>query len=192
MTSCQLLPLILYDRSKKSRLSLPDLNRLKSTIEGCNYLSNSLYPKSYMLFKSWCYLFFFLVCHITSLSISSNLAFKLSFKISLPLFSKPFFSNRGQRLKHTLLDRRWRDPKLAWLTQCWGWVPHNRQIRCLEKGDCDTYLPWLDSNVIWTKISIMQYKLQGIFKENLVKIIKRCFNSCHIGENWSFIVINFG
>ena len=34
VTSCQLLPLILYDRSAEPRLGLPDLNRLKMYYKG--------------------------------------------------------------------------------------------------------------------------------------------------------------
>ena len=29
-------------------------------------------------------------------------------------------------------------------------------------------------------------------EEKVVKIIKRCFNSCYIEEEWSLIVVNFG
>ena len=35
----------------------------------------------------------------------------------------------------------------------------------------------------------MQYKFQGKCEENIVKIIKRCVNSCHIKEEASLIVI---
>ena len=34
----------------------------------------------------------------------------------------------------------------------------------------------------WTKASITQYKLQGRCEENVVQIITRCCNSCHVKE----------
>ena len=58
---------------------------------------------------------------------------KLFLQISLPRFLKSYFQIRGPRLEYTLPTRRQRNLKLAWLTQYWEWVSHNRQIRCQEK-----------------------------------------------------------
>ena len=44
--------------------------------------------------------------HITPILISQILLSKLYFEIFLPLFSKTFFLNRGQRLEHTSFGRR--------------------------------------------------------------------------------------
>ena len=41
-------------------------------------------------------------------------------------------------------------------------------------------------------ISIIFFLLQWRCEEKVVKIIKRCFNSCYIEEEWSLIVVNFG
>ena len=102
---------------------------------------------------TYCYCLL-LACYISPFSISRSILLSNSLsKISLPRFLKPFCQIGDQRLEHTLFGRRQCDPKLAWFTQCWEWVPHNRQIRRQEKGYCDRLLRQFtvleSNNIFW-------------------------------------------